>query len=164
MSVTQIDGSAMDAESRRSLQRLSLLEGVGEPACEHLLASFGVAAFASGTVILAEGNANDRLWVVLSGSLDVKLLEVGNRMCEVDLGELYEGDVFGEYSIFDGEPVSASVIARRPSRIAWVSKSELDHFVEAFPADGRRLYDNLMRKLIARLRAKNDEVDLRKTA
>jgi CRP-like cAMP-binding protein len=151
-----------DEEVQRRLERLPMLQGMDPELRRVLIGKFGTATFAPGAVVLAEGVTNSRLFAVVSGALDVKLLQIGNRMCEVDLGELYEGDVFGEYSIFDGQPVCASVITKRASRVAWLEKQAIDDFLDAHPRAGRRLYDNLMRMLIARLRSKNDEVDLRK--
>jgi CRP-like cAMP-binding protein len=68
--------------------------------------------------------------------------------------------VFGEYSLFDARPVSAAVYAAEPTRLAWVEKGELDAFLDAHREVGRRFYEGMIRILVARLRAKNAELDL----
>lgn len=61
-------------------------------------------SFAPGDVLVREGDANDKMFVILGGELEVR---VGGR----PVAKLGEGNVFGELSMIDKEPASGDVIA-----------------------------------------------------
>ena len=96
----------------------------------------------------------------LKGAVSVKLPKQARRISEVKLATLGAGEIFGEYSLFDGQPVSAAVYAAEPTRLAWLQKADLDMFVESHREVSCRFYESMIRILVARLRAKNAELDL----
>ena len=121
---------------------------------------FHVEDVPAGRSVLAEGQANSRLFIVLDGSVSVKLPKRAQRVSEVRLATLGAGDLFGEYSVFDGQPVSATVFAVQDTRVAWVEKSALDAYVDGHREAGRHLYERLLQTLIGRLRANDAELDI----
>jgi len=137
-----------------------LLQGIGGESREILIGSFHVEEVPAGQSLLDEGQVNSRLFIVLKGTVGVKLPKREKRVSEVKLATLGVGDIFGEYSLFDGRPVSATVFAVQPARLAWLEKSSLDAFVDGHRVAGRRLYENITRILVARLRAKDAELDV----
>jgi CRP-like cAMP-binding protein len=147
-------------EDQLRLSALVLFHDIEESARDTLIGSFNVEDAPSGRPLLDEGETNTRLYVILKGSVGVKLPKRDDRVSEVKLATLTAGQIFGEYSLFDGEPVSATVFATEPSRIAWLEKMALDAFVDGHREAGRRLYENISRMLIRRLRDKNAEMDL----
>lgn len=60
--------------------------------------------FSPADVLIREGEANDKMFVILSGELEVR---VGGRA----VASLHEGDLFGELSMIDKEPASGDVVA-----------------------------------------------------
>lgn len=149
-----------EEEDRLRLSGHRLLHDLEVPAREALIASFHVQDVPSGHPLLQEGERNSRLFVVLKGSVSVELPRRAQRVSEVKLGTLGSGEFFGEYSLFDGQPVSATVFAAEPTRLAWLEKSALDAFVEGWPDAGRRLYETIVRILVGRLREKDAELDI----
>lgn len=147
-------------EDRLRLAGHRLLHDLEESSRDALISSFHVADVPAGQTVLEEGQANAVLFVVLKGSISVKLPRRAQRVTEVKLATLGAGDIFGEYSLFDGQPVSASVFATHPTRIAWLEKSALDGFVVGHGEVGRRFYENILRILVERLRAKDAELDV----
>jgi len=147
-------------EDRLRLAGHRLLHELGEEAREALIDSFHVADVPSGQTLLEEGQANSVLFVVLKGSVSVKLPRRAERVSEVKLATLGAGDIFGEYSLFDAQPVSATVFAAHPTRLAWLEKSALDAFIVDHAEAGRRFYESIIRILIERLRAKDAELDI----
>ncbi|MFN2428070.1 MAG: cyclic nucleotide-binding domain-containing protein [Candidatus Binatia bacterium] len=115
---------------------------------------------ASDQALIQEGQSNSRLFVILKGSVSVKLPKSAERISEVKLATLGAGEIFGEYSLFDGQPVSATVYATEPARVAWLEKDVLDAFVDTHREVGRRFYENIARVLIGRLREKDAELDV----
>lgn len=149
--------------SERDRLRLAghrLFHDLDDDARAALVEGFAVEDVPSGTSLLAEGQANSRLFIVLDGSVSVKLPKRARRVSEVTLATLGAGDFFGEYSLFDGQAVSATVFAVEPTRVAWLEKSSLDAFVDGHSEAGRRFYENIARILVGRLRAKDAELDV----
>lgn len=137
-----------------------LLHDLTSDAREALVASFHVEDVPEGYALLEEGEANSRLFIILKGEVSVRLPRSATRVSEVRLATLTDGDILGEYSLFDGQPVSATVFAVRPTRVAWLEKWALDAFVDAHREAGRGLYENIARVLVGRLRAKDAELDI----
>lgn len=146
-------------EGRRTLEALRLFEGMEEGSRATLIGSFNFVEVSAGSVIFHEGETNTRLYVMLDGLLEVKLPMTARREAAVGVATVEQGEVFGEYSIFDGRPVSATIAAVRLSHFAWIEKLSLDAFVDGHPAAGRCVYDNLVRVLIERLREKTAALD-----
>lgn len=147
-------------EDRLRLAGHGLLHELEPGAREALIARFRVDDVPQGSSLLDEGQANSRLFVVLKGSVSVKLPKAATRPSEVRLAALGAGDIFGEYSLLDGQAVSATVFAVEPTRVAWLERSALDAFVDEYREAGRRFYESIMKMLVGRLRAKDAELDL----
>lgn len=152
--------SSRREEDRLRLARHPLLRDLDAAARDALIDVFHVEDVPAGRSVLEEGQANARLFIVLEGSVSVKLPKRARRVSEVRLATLGAGDLFGEYSVFDGQPVSATVFAVQDTRVAWVEKSALDAYVDGHRESGRRLYETLLKTLVGRLRANDAELDV----
>jgi len=146
-------------EDRLRLCALGLLHDLDAATRDALVGLFLVEDVAADRHLLEEGQVNSRLFVVLKGIVSVRLPKRATRPTEVKLATLGAGEVFGEYSLFDGHPVSATVFAADPSRVAWIEKSTLDAFFDENPGAARPFYDAMIRVLIGILRTKNAELD-----
>lgn len=80
----------------------------------HFLAAGETRTYGRGEEIIAEGESGDALFVILRGSVSIHL-PGQNAMTTLSgddtMDAQYEGDFFGEMSVLDHEPRSASVIA-----------------------------------------------------
>ena len=160
VSPDRMSPAPQNEEDRLRLAGHRLLHDVEERARSALIDSFRVEDVPTGRSVLEEGQTNSRLFIVLKGSVSVKLPKRARRVSEVKLATLSAGDIFGEYSLFDGRPVSATVYAVEPARVAWIEKSALDTFVDGHREAGRRFYETIARILVGRLRAKDAELDI----
>jgi CRP/FNR family cyclic AMP-dependent transcriptional regulator len=105
-----------------------------------------------GTVIMAEGDRIDFLYVVLSGRLKVMMGEADGK--EVILGILGPGEIFGEMGLIDDGPRSASVIAIEPCDLLTLSKRDFRKcMVENYDTAM-----TVMRVLVRRLRAADRKI------
>jgi CRP-like cAMP-binding protein len=147
-------------EDRLRLAGHQLLHSIESRAREALIDSFCIEDAPAGLSLLDEGQPNSRLFIILKGSVSVKLPKRATRVSEVKLATLGAGGIFGEYSLFDGQPVSATVFAVQDTRVAWIEKSSLDAFVDGHREAGRCLYETIARMLVGRLRAKDAELDV----
>ena len=147
-------------EDRLRLCAHGILHHLREDVRDELIEQFHVEDVPAGAHVLEEGGLNSRLFIVLKGAVSVKLPKQGHRVSEVRLATLGVGEAFGEYSLFDAQPVSAAVYATEPTRLAWLEKTVLDRFVAGHDPDSARcFYEGVIRILVTRLREKNAELD-----
>jgi CRP-like cAMP-binding protein len=83
-----------------------------------------------GDVVIREGERSDGLYVVLEGSVEVKKQRDG---AEVVVGQLREGDLFGEMSCLRKTPATATVVVKRPGTLLRLPRKEFDELVLTYP-------------------------------
>ena len=83
-----------------------------------------------------------------------------HRISKVLLNVLKEGDCFGEYSLIDYKPASASVMAVEPSELIKMQGADFHEILDKNDRIARTVYENMLRILIQRLRRKDRELDL----
>jgi CRP-like cAMP-binding protein len=83
-----------------------------------------------GEVIIREGEPSDGLYVVLEGAVDVVKRKAGK---ELVVGQLREGDLFGEMSCLRKAPASATVVIRRPGTLLRLPRPSFDELVVTYP-------------------------------
>jgi EAL domain-containing protein (putative c-di-GMP-specific phosphodiesterase class I) len=107
-----------------------------------------IRQFLADEVIFREGDAGDCAYLIEQGRV---LVYLGKNDMEIPLRILGEGDFFGEMSLIDSSPRSASCRAIEAGQLIVISKEQLlDRIQGADPVV--RL---LMRVLLARLRSQN---------
>ncbi|AFE05653.1 cyclic nucleotide-binding domain-containing protein [Corallococcus coralloides DSM 2259] len=79
-----------------------------------------------GDVIIREGDATDGLYVVLSGEVEVH--KSGQR-----LTSLKEGDLFGEISLLQKTPATATVEATRHTTLLRLPREDFDSLISSHP-------------------------------
>lgn len=107
---------------RLHLQKIPLLAGVSPETLCVIGSALQLRTVERGTQVLQKGSPGDHLLFVLSGRLQaVDITEDGR---EIGLNLLVSGDYFGELSIVDGLPRSASVVALENSLIALLPRTQ----------------------------------------
>jgi CRP-like cAMP-binding protein len=84
----------------------------------------------AGEVIVREGTAADGLYVVLEGAVDVTRRR---EATELLVGQLREGDLFGEMSCLRKTGATATVTVRRPGSLLRLQRADFDALVMTFP-------------------------------
>jgi len=110
--------------------------------------------FADGAVICHQGDPGDRMYVIQAGRATVLREEGG---VEVVVGELKSGDVFGEMSIFDRQPRSATVRAKGVARVLTLDKRAFLRQVHEDPSLAYRILESMSLR-IRRLDAELSEI------
>jgi CRP-like cAMP-binding protein len=82
-----------------------------------------------GSVLMREGDAGDRFYVVLAGVLAVSQRDLGARSL------LRPGDYFGEVAPAMGVPRTATVSALTPAVVASCDRATFDELVRPLFAD-----------------------------
>jgi CRP/FNR family cyclic AMP-dependent transcriptional regulator len=100
--------------------------------------------FSDGEVIIAEGSVGEEMYSIQSGSARVmKLTSAG----ETNLAVLKEGDIFGEMSLFDRGPRSASVVAQGEARILRIDRSKLLSTISRDPTIVLKILESMSKRI-----------------
>ncbi|MGI9244477.1 MAG: Crp/Fnr family transcriptional regulator [Verrucomicrobiales bacterium] len=110
----------------------------------------------SATPMIEQGKNQDRLYIVINGRLVVSRSNAGQS---VDLAELRAGEMFGEMSVFDPGPASATVKSSAACQLWFIDRSAFDQFVDANPAAGAKLLREVAKQLSSRVRVLDANVD-----
>lgn len=123
------------------LQKIPLLAGVDQETLTQVAAALQLRSVERGCHVLNKGGVGEHLLFVLSGRLQaVDLTEDGR---EIGLSFLVPGDYFGELSIIDGLPRSASVIACETSLLAFLPRAQALALIYHHPLVAERLLKRL---------------------
>lgn len=125
-------------------ENVSLFAGLEPDDLRRLNQGARTHTYPRGAVILSQGEVSDSLYVVLSGKLKVYMANEEGR--EVLLDFLSPGEAFGELSLLDGEPRSASVMAVEQSQLALLPRHHFLDCVNATPAISMALLQTLSRR------------------
>ena len=140
-----------DRRSKGYISRLQLFSTIPYAAVEAALADSIPRQVPAGAILLAPGQGNDSIHLLITGRLRIHL----DRADSADYIPIEEGGCFGELSIIDGRSVSAYVVADRPSSVLTIHESVFWERLIPHPGVAR----NLLRVLSERMRA-NGEIIL----
>jgi ATP-binding cassette subfamily B protein len=110
------------------LQRCGILAGLPGQTLAKLAKEMEREELAPGTVVVREGDDDDRFYVVFAGMLTVSNT-IGPR------GVLRPGDYFGEVAPAMGVPRTATVTAMTPCVVASCDRATFDAYVKPLFAD-----------------------------
>ncbi|MBN1880588.1 MAG: Crp/Fnr family transcriptional regulator [Deltaproteobacteria bacterium] len=102
------------------LKQIPIFANMGQDELSGLAEKAIRKKFKRDTIIVSEGDDGDSLMIILSGQVKVTLLSEDGK--EIILSILREGDFFGEMSLLDGEPRSATVIAMKESTLLIIQR------------------------------------------
>jgi CRP-like cAMP-binding protein len=91
-----------------------------------LLHRFETALVAAGERFVARGAPNDHLWIVVSGSCEV-------RDGATTIARLAPGDGFGEMSLLSGDAPTADVVAVEPTAVLRLSRQQFRDVADHHP-------------------------------
>ncbi len=111
------------------LARVELLAGLPGQTLAQLAKRMEREEIAPGTVVIREGDAGDRFYVVFAGMLSVSQRDLGNR------GVLRPGDYFGEVALAMNMPRTATVTAITPAVVASCDRATFDELLRPLFAD-----------------------------
>jgi CRP-like cAMP-binding protein len=105
-----------------------------------------VRTYGENEVIVGEGDRGDALFVLARGRVKVALFGESGR--EVILSVFKEpGDFFGEMSLLDDEPRSATVVAMEPSTLLVLSRADFRAHLGRHPRVAVQVMTELSRRL-----------------
>ena len=101
-------------------------------------------------IIFLEEEEGNELYMILKGR--VKVVRISESGEEITLAVLQKGDFFGEMSLLDGKPRSATVVSDEDSILILFNTNNFEKVIEKYP----RIALKLLKELTSRLRKADD--------
>lgn len=147
-------GSIGETESDAlPLAALSLCADMTAAEVERFSNYLRVASFTAGEVVFREGDHSKELFIVTTGRASARLNQPTGG--DIRLATFSPGTVFGELTVLDAGPRSATVIADEDMCCYVLGADKFAELVSDAPAIAIRLLKNLGHELSARLRRAN---------
>jgi len=127
------------------IRRAPLFTALDDAAATTLRESMTQVKVTKGHTLFKEGDAGDRLFVVVEGKLKLGTSSGDGR--ENLLSILGPGDMFGELSLFDPGPRTATATAVTDSRVLALANDQVIGWVTAHPEVSLQLLKRLARRL-----------------
>jgi len=144
--------------TRDFLKSVELFAGLQPGDADALVSLAREEIFQKGQMIFRERDAGGKLYVILSGVVEISKASPGSA--PMTLARLCAGEVLGEIAAFDGGPRSASATAgvvAETRLISW-DVAAFHHYLASRPQAGHLILTGLLRKLGARLRLTSEAV------
>jgi CRP/FNR family transcriptional regulator/CRP/FNR family cyclic AMP-dependent transcriptional regulator len=145
-------GEEATAVTAELFRQVPLFSGLAEEDLESLIGVATRRKFPKDAVIFFEHDLGDALFMILSGRVKVTILSDDGR--EIILAMLSDKDFFGEMSLLDNEPRSATAIAMQETEMVVLHQKDFLSIVEKRP----RVLLNLLAVLSSRLRKANQQI------
>jgi hypothetical protein len=112
-----LSGSAGQQEGETKLKEVPIFEGCSQRQLRSVARIARVLEAPAGTILTRVGDPGDEFFLILDGTVSVDL-SAGRPIL------LRPGEFFGEMSLLDGEPRSATVITDTPVRLLVVNRGD----------------------------------------
>lgn len=135
----------MNDDLKRTLESSALFAEMPAGLRARLLPYFEILEGDTEDGLFAKGDPSDGLFVVLSGSCDVRLQEADGS--ERTVSRLHAGDTFGEISLIVTTQRKVAVVAREPTNLATMSRESFKQLKREAPDAGLQLVLAITRRL-----------------
>lgn len=132
------------------LAKAGLFQGVAPDAAEALAETLTYGDYGRGDHVFDEGEQGDTLFIVLTGKIKIGRRSADGR--ENMLSVMGPSDMFGELSLFDPGPRTATAVVLTDARLASLAHTALRTWIQDRP----EIAEQLLRVLARRLRRTND--------
>ncbi len=115
------------------LRKTELLSGLDDGTLEKIAAALRKSMYPAGSVIVKEGEPGDALYLITKGLVEVKKREPSIGV-DLTVAKMGEGECFGEMSLLNGKPRSATVIAVEATEVYILAKKEFEALLASNPS------------------------------
>jgi CRP/FNR family cyclic AMP-dependent transcriptional regulator len=129
------------------LKEVKLFELMDDTEREALCGLLETQRFDKGDTVFAAGDAGDSVYIVRSGSVQVYIENYEGQ--KIILRENIKGDVFGDISLLDGGPRTATAVAVEEAETLSLDRDQLLELLTKYPHSGLDLLTVMGRRLRA---------------
>ena len=139
-----------DSVKTSILRNLPIFNGIADDDLQILAPVMMPVSFKAGDDVIREGEKGHSLYIIRKGSVEV--IKGGGGGEEVSVGILPEGTFFGELSLFDDHPRSATVRAVEDTEFFNITRKDLVNCLDKNVELANKLYMNTIIEIFARFR------------
>ena len=140
-------------ERRRLLRSIDLFADLTDREADSVLAVMRERTLGRGATVFHQHDSAGGLYLILAGA--VKIARTGRDGRDVTVAVLGASNFFGEMSLLDGQPRSASATAVQPTRLLLLDREHFQRYV----LTQARIMAKLLRELSKRLRAADQTIE-----
>jgi CRP/FNR family transcriptional regulator, cyclic AMP receptor protein len=144
------------ADLKKFLQATPFFGGLLDASLDRVIDLLVERHFAEGATVVRENEEGRSMYVVQSGELLVHKESGSGRM--VPISHLGPGDFFGDMTLIEIQPRSASVVAQTPAALFELSAASLYDLYEADVHAYAMVLQNMNREVCRRLRRANHRI------
>ena len=126
------------------LANIPIFESLDPDDLRSLVSRLEEISYAQDDVIFKQGEEGSSLFIIEDGAVDISYGVGKTKVC---LATLYPGQFFGELSLFDGAPRSATATAIKPARMVRLDRDDFADFLNKNPAASMRIIAELSDRL-----------------
>jgi len=138
------------------LAKIPLLEGLARRHRKHLSRMLHRRVYDPGEPVFRQGDIGSGMYLIYQGRVRI-VSEVESRG-EIQLAVLQQGECFGELSLLDHAPRSASALASEKTILYGLFEGDLDQLERTRPLVATRILRNIGLSTALRLRQTNDRL------
>lgn len=137
---------------RQLLEKVPLFSGLSDSAYDHLTQVTTRKSYPKDTTLVEENEMGETMYMIISGK--VKVTNIGPDGKEVILSVLGGGEFFGEMSLLDHEPRSATVVTMEKTEMMLLRRKDFLNLLE----NNKEILSKLLATLSSRLRHANAQI------
>lgn len=134
------------------LEKISLFSGFDAEEIREIYENSKKRTYTAGSIIVYQGDPGEVIFLILEGRVKVVVTHAKGR--EIILNTLGGGDYFGEMSVFDQLPRSATVVAMEDCRFLIITREAIIGLVRKDP----RIAIKMLLVMSERIRAANEQI------
>lgn len=131
--------------SAEALRTIPLFAHVDDHDLAQIAAASTIRSYNKNSIILTEGDTSSSLYIILSGEVKVFVSDEDGRTNIIN--RLGPGDYFGELSLIDEQPRSASIEALSKCQLSILTRPYFISYLEANPRVAIRLLEGMGARL-----------------
>ena len=131
--------------------------GLSTEEVQKVLSIAAESLYKKGDVIFHEHSFGEELVVLLEGKVSIKLMVVSDKE-HMPIYIVQPGEVFGELSVIDSGPRSATAVCEEDAVVKVIKKRELDALIEKDSRLGMLIYRNIAKIVCERIRRTNEKL------
>lgn len=136
----------------RFLRNVELLKNFSDNELRILAKFMHSRKFHESDVVFREGEVGIGFYFIFSGLIELTKADYGNEIGEENFLILDEFSYFGEMALLqEGNPRSATAIAKTPCELIGIFKPDLEHLIENHPVIAAKLIQSISLALADRL-------------
>lgn len=139
-----------DAENALFVKTVRLFREFNQPELLALTGQLRERKLRKGQVLFREGDQGEEMFLVRDGTILVSKAVTGK--VEQVLARFGPGDFFGEMSLFDHSPRSATIQAETEALLLALNRENVNRLIEINPRAAAAFFHSLVQVFIARLR------------